>query len=860
MRLFRLLVLRSFLARPLRMLLSTFGIVLGVATILAIGVTNQAALKSIDRLFESASGKANLIVTSVENDGRGFSQNILSRLRTQPGIATIVPSIQLQTALADEATPTETGLSFFGQSAGGLVLYGIDPQLDDQVREYRIVEGNPLSDSMKSDEIVLVDSYVEKNELELGKTLEIVTPSGIQELELVGIMAKEGPGQLNNGAFGIIPLETAQKLSYREGMIDQVDLVVTPERSPNQAIENTRISLQDYLGEGYSVIYPAAQGRRMTQMLSNFQIGLNFMSGMALFVGAFLIYNAFAMTVAERTREFGMLRTVGMSRQYITAQVLGEALLLGIFGSGLGLVLGLLMASGLSRIMGALLAQDVAGIQVPSGLAITAMLVGIFVALLAALIPALNAGRVSPIEALLVRGRSQESKLLNYSWIPGLAVLLICTFILILDPFPYDIQFRLGSLVTFGFFLGAALIIPATIRFWERGLRPIAVLLYRQSGRLGSSNISRAKMRTTLTVAALMIGVAMVVIVWAITGSFKGDLDEWLSSYAGGDLYVSSSLPMGTDVWKRLQGVEGVEAITPLHYFNVRWIAPTGDEEIVFMAIDPASYTRVTSFQFSQDDPEPQISIQQLSNGNAVFISSVLSEKYGFQPGDEITIKTKTGPHQFTIAGVTVNYFNQGLVIIGNWNDMDRYFREKGANAFQIKVQQGLSPDQVGDLIDVEYGERDRLVIESSQSLLRRISSLMKQAFSMFDVLALIAILVGFFGIANTLTMNVIERTQEIGMLRGVGMTRFQVVRMILAESGMIGLVGGFMGMVLGVVLSRIFMAAMMAMSGYRLTFLLPASRLILAILAALVISQLAALLPAIRAARIRILDAIHYE
>ncbi len=136
----------------------------------------------------------------------------------------------------------------------------------------------------------------------------------------------------------------------------------------------------------------------------------------------------------------------------------------------------------------------------------------------------------------------------------------------------------------------------------------------------------------------------------------------------------------------------------------------------------------------------------------------------------------------------------------------------------------------------------------------------MKQAFSLFDVLALIAILVGFFGIANTMTMNVIERTQEIGMLRAVGMTRPQIIRTILAEAALIGLVGGVLGLALGVVLSKIFMAAMSAMSGYRLAFVLPAARLFFAVVASLVVSQIAALFPALRAARTRILDAIHYE
>jgi putative ABC transport system permease protein len=166
----------------------------------------------------------------------------------------------------------------------------------------------------------------------------------------------------------------------------------------------------------------------------------------------------------------------------------------------------------------------------------------------------------------------------------------------------------------------------------------------------------------------------------------------------------------------------------------------------------------------------------------------------------------------------------------------------------------------VGEAIDARYGDKERLVIISNESLLGRITNLMSQAFRMFDVLALIAMLVGFLGISNTLTMNVMERTQEIGMLRGVGMTRGQIIRMIMAEAGVMGLIGGILGVVFGVLLSRIFMAAMMSMSGYSLTYTLPAGRVVVAVVIALLVSQVAAFFPARRASRIQILEAIHYE
>lgn len=861
MKLARLLTLRSLRTRPLRLVLSLFGIVLGVAAILSISITNQTAMMSVNRVFEDTSGKANLIVTSGEVDSRGFAEKILGRVESYSGVAAAVPSVHIQTILAEDTAPSQVGMNFFGMDAGGLSLYGIDPQRDQLARTYTMAAGSFLSPEADSAEIVLVDSYADEHDLKVGDAVEINTEAGLEKLRLVGLMAKEGPGQLNNGAFGVIPITTAQKLFYREGKLSQIDIVVTPDFTGTDALESLRTSLQSYLGGDYSVLYPASQGQRMTQMLGSYQIGLNFLSGMALFVGAFLIFNTFSMTVVERTREFGMLRTIGMSRSQVTRQVLTEAVVLGLLGTALGIGMGVLMARGLTGVMELVLGLNLTDIAVPLDAVITSVVVGLVVSLLAAAIPAWQAGRISPLEALRIRASSREGCLIRFGWIIGTILLLVSTVILIMNPFPYDVQFRLGSMVVVMLFLGGTLLIPSTVSIWERIFRPIMRLVYGSIGRLGSSNIQRSRVRTTLTVAALMVGVAMMIVVWAMTDSFKGDLDQWLKGYIGGDLYVTSSLPMGRDIWKKLESVPGVAAVTPVRYFEVDWMNPASEKErISFMAFDPASYNQVTSFIFSQANPDANGSLQAVAAGEQVLISSVIAEKYGLGVGDQITLMTKSGPRQFGVAGVVVDYFNQGLVISGGWGDMERYFRLRDANAFLLKISPGLDRGVMRQRIDDLYGKRERLTIETNQDILGKVSTLMQQSFRMFDVLALIAMLVGFFGIINTLTMNVIERTQEIGMLRGVGMTRGQVVRMILAEAALIGVIGGILGLAFGVILSRIFLLAMTAMSGYSLTYVLPLERVLMAVVLAFLVSQVAASLPAARAARIRILDAIQYE
>ena len=209
MKLLRLLSLRSLTARPMRVVLSTFGIVLGVAAIIAIGVTNQTALNSVTQLFENTSGKADLIVTSREADGSGIPETTAQRMEKVPGILAALPSLHAQTVLANQSQGDDIGLSLFGTDLGGLLLYGIDPLRDNQVRDYSIAAGRFLSPDLLADEVVLVKSYADQNELEIGKYMEFVAAGQVEKLRIVGLMEKEGPGKLNNGAFGVLPLGTA---------------------------------------------------------------------------------------------------------------------------------------------------------------------------------------------------------------------------------------------------------------------------------------------------------------------------------------------------------------------------------------------------------------------------------------------------------------------------------------------------------------------------------------------------------------------------------------------------------------------------------------------------------------------------
>jgi putative ABC transport system permease protein len=599
----------------------------------------------------------------------------------------------------------------------------------------------------------------------------------------------------------------------------------------------------------------------MGQMLGSYQIGLNFMSGIALFVGAFLIYNAFAMNVVERTREFGMLRTIGMTRSQIIVQVVAEAAFLGMTGSALGVLLGIGMANGLTRLMAVLLNQEIGAVQIPGDDLVSSLLVGIVTTMAAALLPAIQAGRISPLEALRARGQIKEPWLVRWGWILGVPLFVGGIIILVMNPVPDDPMFRVGSMAVVALFLGLTLLIPPSVSAWEWITRPFVRLLYGSTGQLGSRNIRRSRQRTTLTVAALMIGVSMVIVTSGMTGSFSADLEEWVASFLGGDLYVGSALPLRPEVRRKLEALPGVAAVAPMRQFNVEWVlGPDQTEKVVFTAFDPAAYTQVTKFTFSDSSVDQATAIRRLAEGGAVFLSSVLAEKFNVHSGDIIRLRTRSGLRTFVVAAEVVEFNNQGAVIQGNWNDMKRFFHIDDATTYLVKAQPGTDIEALKNQIDDLYGKRYHLILESNSSIRTRVLRLMNQAFAMFDVLALLSIVVASLGVMNTLTMNVIERTREIGMLRAIGMLRSQMVGMILAEAALLGLIGGGLGFATGIIQTRVFLAAMVKMSGYQLEFVMPTTGILSAVVIALLVSQLAAILPARRAARTRILDAIHYE
>lgn len=857
------LAVRNLWTRKTRTFLTTLGIVLGVAVILAINITNSSTLASINKIFDEASGLAHLVIVPSSYTGNtGFPEATLGRVKTVGGVQTAVPSVQAFTLLASEAQDWQYTFGLGGSSGNRLLLFGLDPAVDQLARQYNLTAGRFLEPGERSYSAVFTQDYADEHNLAVGKNVDILLPTGVETLRVVGIVRKDGPGLMNSGAVAFAPLEMVQELFVRGGQLDQIDVVAAPDVAASTTkLAALRRALQDRLGNKYLVNYPAQRGQVVTQQLATYQLGLSFFSMIALFVGGFLIYNAFTMTIVERTQEIGLLRALGVSRRQMLRLVMIEAALLGVLGSVLGVAFGLVMAQGLIAIMGTIAATEIVMVEVPPDGLAQALFVGLGVTLASALLPALRATRISPLAALRIRGVDDPSGApRKLGFVAGVELVVVGMLFIYVIPLRPSMVYPVGSSMVFWMLLGATLMVPRSIDVLERLVRPLIVRAFGREGAIGAGNIQRARGRTSLTVAALMVGISMVISIGAMSRSFQNDIDAWVNTSVGGDLIVRSPLEMPFEFGARLATIDGVAAVTPARYFGVRRAGNAADDlSLVYQAIDPVTYWDVASFQFAEDKDQIEALKRDFAAGG-LLVSTTVADHYRLKRGDVIELETRRGAQPFRVAGLVSDFTGQGFVINGSIEVMRRYFGLNDADRFTLKLAPGADLQAVKRAIEERYGKSRHVQVETTESFRNRIRELTNRAFSLLDVLAAIGVIVAALGVINTLMMNVLERRREIGALRSIGMTRAQVIRMILAEAGALGGIGAVFGIGFGVLLSRVFVEGMKVTTGYRLEFSLPPQSILLALFIALAVSQLAALYPAWKGSRVNIVEAIKHE
>ncbi len=845
-------LLRYFSARylrrhPFRVFLSVMSVALGVALFASIDVSNTSTEAAFRRTVAALAGKAQLQV--VKSRSFGVEEEALKKIDGVSGVVA-APVLQLSATLPG--------------APDSLLIMGLDFNREGSFRLWDVAEGekpqiNPLA-FLGGDMILISRSFAAKHKLKLGVGFKIDTPTGPRGVMIGAIFKDEGPAQIFGGNVAVMPLKTAQRLFRRQGMVDRVEILVKGD------VDDAARRLREALGPDYIVRPPPQSNSFLDEAMTRLRALLG-VGVVALLVGIFIIYNSVSISVVERIREIGTLRAIGATRRQIFGVILLEWAILGLIGSAGGLGIGIGLAKALIRIWTKEVNQvtmvvDVSTLDILPRTVIGSLVLGTLTTLIAALFPANAAMSISPLD-MLRQGLFTMRAAGGYfrSFLVGLVSLAI-SLALLNDALSFP---NVGLVDSFFAFLGAALIMPQVTLWVSRAASPILRKVSDLCGFLAADNIAKYPQRTALTVIALAGALAMMVSSTSIVAGIKVRSADWMEDALpfdctvnsidyGSTLYANATLP--EDVPARVQSVEGVD-----FSYGVRAVLQDyGARDIMIFAIDMDGYARMQELRSRHGFLLPG-SLPGLLSGKGVIVSENFARLNRLKKGDSIELTTPKGPRRFEVLGSYEEYtWPQGALYIhrpvfeAQWGD-------NSVTYLDVKFKPGADRADVRRRLVASLKEKHSLFVYDVADLKRVSDAVMDNTLVLLNVQVALAIVIGFFGIVNTLLISVMQRTREIGLLRAVGMTTRQVSLMIVIESSFIALVGGVLGIVLGLAGARWPLALHVAqVAGYWLPLYIPWATLFVALGAAVLIGAVASILPARRAAGIKVLEAITYE
>jgi putative ABC transport system permease protein len=846
------LALKSLWARKVRALGTTFAVVIGVAFVAGSYVLTDTIFAAFDEIFSESLRGTSVVITAenpVEQQSGEvptISASLLPRVRATPGVR-----------LASGAIFTPGG--FFDREGDAIgqkfAPKFISSTLPDGLESLTYVEGHSPRGPTETS---LDQAAAEGAGLRLGEPLRIVGHRRAKSYRLVGF-TRLGSASFGGTSIAQLTLPEAQRITDKRGRLDQISVAAA--KGVSAVMLKRRIEREMPRGVRVETAKENADrgSEEIRDNLGFLQTVLLVFGFVAVFVGAFLIFNTFSITVAQRVTEFGLLRTLGASRRQILASVLLEAVAIGALGALIGIGGGYVMAFLLNALLTAFgVDLPTTGLVMETRTVIVALLVGIVVTSLSSMVPAVRSTRVPPIAALqsytppTTRGRrlvyAALSLLLGAA---GLAFLLVGLF-------------GGGSAGTRAAQMGggAVAIVLAVSLFSPRLVPPLATVagwplerLRSLLGRLARENSQRNPSRTAVTAAALMIGLALVTFVTVFAAGLKSSVASVIDENFQGGIVIQntdgfSPIPDGAAAAAR--HVPGVELVATIRTTEAK-LVPAGSKARV--SAPTPDIQRALSLEWKRGRPA---TLRRLRDGEAL-ISEGFASDHHLVPGDRFRLLSQTGARPaFRIAGIFDSKLEFYGSVIVTQAVMARAFDQTQDTVDFVIPEAGADPAQVQAALTAGAESAfPTAEVLNQQELKETREAQVNQLVNLFYALLILAIVISLFGIANTLALSIHERTRELGMLRAIGMSRRQVRTMIRYEAVITALIGAILGLALGVVFATVI-AQPLRDEGFTLSY--PIGSLLALILLAALAGVIAAIPPARRASRLNVLESLQYE
>ncbi|MCE9545444.1 MAG: ABC transporter permease [Planctomycetia bacterium] len=864
--------MREIRSRPGRAILTLLSVVIGVATVVSVNLAAQTTRRAYKDMFATMAGRASLEVMS--EAGAGFDQDVLEKIEHVHGVVAAVPVIRrLAVMFVDLPKNAKGAVAKEGKGADNppddaaadddeaknrqkvqVNVLGIDPNRDKAVRDYRLKEGQWFDEKNK----LLVDAnFAENLHLKVGDEVRLLTPSRMKPYKflITGLISPRSGSSVGQGVI-YMSLEVAQKRFDCKGQIDSIQVVT----QDDEELKSVEAAMARILPPGLVIRSPASKTQQADETLLSTEQGLNLATYFSWLLALLIVFNTFQMNVVERRRQLAILRAIGATRGQVMRVVCREGITMGIIGTALGILAGIGGAQLISRAMAQVLQTGLPQMEFSWRPLILAAIAGPVVSLLGAVLPAWRAGRLSPLEGM---GAILPAEMESPPWtmaslgvavnLFGGAVLMAC----IRGRLPAN----LAVLAALGMLIGLVLMIPVALKPLAHVVTSVLSPLLRVEGRLAEGQIVRRRGRTTLTVGVLFLAIAFGIGMANTIVDNVNDVKKWSQATIRGDYFVRAMMPrmddglaadLPAELGEEIKAIPSVAGVQTVGFANSK----VGDQAVVIVVGEFIGPGR-REFDLVKGDRNKVRA--ELQAGN-VIIGSVLAQRTGLTLGSSIPLKIKgaTEPTTVKVVGVTNEYMAGGLTMYMEKDVAQKMLGIVCVNAYILNAAPGRV-DELGVALQ-SLCEKHGLILQSQKELLGVIDAKMAGLVGCLWFLLVLVFVVAAFGLINTLTMNVIEQTRELGLLRIVAMTRSQVRKMIMAQATLLASLGLVPGVLAGLAVAWLMNLSMQPVLGHVIGF--HAHPLVIAgcFGVAFFIVLFAAWFPAERATRLKIAEALQYQ